>query len=172
MYRLCSLHRQVAYSVADPGCLSRIRDPDFYSSRIPDPKTARKRWVKIIFLSYFFCSHKFHIIENYFIFEMLKKKIWANFHRTTRKIVTKLSKIWIWDPGSGKNLFRIPDPGVKKAPDPGSRIRIRNTAAKYKSRVQIRAGKAAVCVVTWQEGGHLATDHPHSHLQNIRVAYR
>jgi hypothetical protein len=34
------------------------------------------------------------------------------------------------DPGSGKNLFRIPDPGpgVKKAPDPGSRIRVRNTA--------------------------------------------
>ena len=29
----------------------------------------------------------------------------------------------IRDPGSGKNLFRIPDPGVKKAPDPGSWIR-------------------------------------------------
>jgi hypothetical protein len=28
-----------------------------------------------------------------------------------------------WDPGS-----EIRDPGVKKAPDPGSRIRIRNTA--------------------------------------------
>jgi hypothetical protein len=27
----------------------------------------------------------------------------------------------IQDPGSGKNLFQIPDPGVKKAPDPGSR---------------------------------------------------
>jgi hypothetical protein len=26
----------------------------------------------------------------------------------------------IWDPGSGKNLFRLPDPGVKKASDPGS----------------------------------------------------
>ncbi len=26
----------------------------------------------------------------------------------------------IRDPWSGKNLFRIPDPGVKKAPDPGS----------------------------------------------------
>ena len=26
----------------------------------------------------------------------------------------------IRDPGSGKNLFRIPDLGVKKAPDPGS----------------------------------------------------
>jgi hypothetical protein len=28
--------------VADPGCLSRIPDPDFYPSRIPDPKTATK----------------------------------------------------------------------------------------------------------------------------------
>ncbi len=28
----------------------------------------------------------------------------------------------IRDPGSGKNLFRIPDPGVQKAPDPGSWI--------------------------------------------------
>jgi hypothetical protein len=26
----------------------------------------------------------------------------------------------IRDPGSEKNLFRIPDPGIKKAPDPGS----------------------------------------------------
>jgi hypothetical protein len=34
----------------------------------------------------------------------------------------------IRNPGSGENLFRIPDPGVKKAPDPGSRIWIRNTA--------------------------------------------
>jgi len=33
----------------------------------------------------------------------------------------------IRDPGSGKNIFRILDPGVKKAPDPGSPIRIRNT---------------------------------------------
>jgi hypothetical protein len=57
-----------------------------------------------------------------FYFEMLKKKIWANFQRLievfTQKIITKLSKIWIWDPE--KDLCRIPDPGVKKAPDPGS----------------------------------------------------
>jgi hypothetical protein len=55
---------------------------------------------------------------------MFKKKMWADFRRIielfTQKIVTKLSKIWVWDPGSGKNLFRIPDPGVKKAQDPGS----------------------------------------------------
>jgi hypothetical protein len=31
-------------SVGDPGCLSRMPDPDFYPSRIPDPKTAMKDW--------------------------------------------------------------------------------------------------------------------------------
>jgi hypothetical protein len=52
--------------------------------------------------------------------------MWANFQRIielfTIKIVTTLSKIWAWDPGSGKNLFRILNPGsrVKKALDPGS----------------------------------------------------
>jgi hypothetical protein len=48
----------------------------------------------------------------------------ANFQRLkklfTKKIVKKLLKIWSWDPGSGKNPVRIPNPGVKKAPDPGS----------------------------------------------------
>jgi hypothetical protein len=38
-------------SVADPGCLSRIPDPDFYPSRIPDlgswiQKQQQKRGVK------------------------------------------------------------------------------------------------------------------------------
>ncbi len=61
---------------------------------------------------------------------MLKKKIWASFQRIielfTQKIVTKLSKIWVWDPGSeiqdlektysgyriqGSKRHRIPDPG-------------------------------------------------------------
>ena len=66
---------------------------------------------------------------------MQKKKIWASFQRIieifTQKFVTKLYKIWGWDPGSEirdpeKNLFRITDPRsgsrVKKAPDPGSWI--------------------------------------------------
>jgi hypothetical protein len=61
---------------------------------------------------------------------MLKKKIWANFQRiielSTQKIVTKLSKIWVWDPGpeirdpektysgsriQGSKRHRIPDSG-------------------------------------------------------------
>jgi hypothetical protein len=89
-------------SVADPGCLSRIPDPDFYPSRIPDlgsriQKQQQKRGVKNFFCHTFLCSHKFNKIEHYFSFEVLNKKIWANFQRIielfTQKIVTKLSKI-------------------------------------------------------------------------------
>ncbi len=59
---------------------------------------------------------------------MPKKKIWSNFQRIieliTPKIVTKLSKIWVCDPGSAirKNLFRIPDPGSRD--EKGTRSRI------------------------------------------------
>ncbi len=71
-----------------------------------------------------FCSHKFHKTEYYFIFDMLKKKIWPNFPRSievfTQKIVTKPSKIWVWDPESGIRKKPLPDPGAKNAPDPGS----------------------------------------------------
>ncbi len=38
----------------------------------------------------------------------------------TQKIVTKLSKVWVWDPGSGKTYPGSRIQGVKKAPDPGS----------------------------------------------------
>jgi hypothetical protein len=62
---------------------------------------------------------------------MLKKIIWVNFQRITelftQKIVKKLSKIWVWDPGSEIRKkpiadpgSQIPDSGVKKALDPGS----------------------------------------------------
>jgi hypothetical protein len=43
----------------------------------------------------------------------------------TQKIVKKLSRIWVWDPGSGKP---IPDPGSRGQKGTGSRIRILNTA--------------------------------------------
>jgi hypothetical protein len=57
-------------SVADPGCLSRVPDPDFYPYRIPDPTATEEKGKNL--LLYFFCavaSHKCHKIENYFIFE-------------------------------------------------------------------------------------------------------
>jgi hypothetical protein len=71
---------------------------------------------------------------------MLKKKIWASFQRIidlfTQKFVTKLSKMGLGF-GIRKNLFWIPDPGlgVKRAPYPGSRIWIRNTACNHKVRL-------------------------------------
>ncbi len=76
-------------SVADPVCSRFIPDPDFYpsrmadpGSRIPDPKTATKeRGEKKNLCHTFLCSHKFHKIVHYFSFEVLKKKIWANFRR-------------------------------------------------------------------------------------------
>jgi hypothetical protein len=53
---------------------------------------------------------------------VLNKKIY--FQRIielfTQKVVTKLSKIWVWYPRSGIRKKPILDPGVKKAPDPGS----------------------------------------------------
>ena len=79
-------YRMAATSVADQGCLSRIPDPDFYPSRIPDlgfldPKKGTKERGEKIFFHTILCSHKFHKIDNYFSFEVLKKKIWANFQR-------------------------------------------------------------------------------------------
>ncbi len=116
-----------------------ILDPGSWFLPIPDPgswisdpgsKNSNKRegWKKICCHN-FLCSHKFHKIANYFSFEVLRKKIWANFERIieffTQKIVNKLSKIWVWDPGSeirdpgsGKNLFRIPGSKRHRIPDP------------------------------------------------------
>jgi hypothetical protein len=100
-----------------------IPDPEFYGThpgwipylRSRIQKQQQNRGVKKISCQIFFCSHKFHKIENYFIFEMLKKKIRASFQRIIeffiQRFVTNFSKIWVWDPG----------PGVKKALDPGSR---------------------------------------------------
>jgi hypothetical protein len=50
-------------------------------SRIPDPKTVTNERGEKNCCHTFFCSHKFHKIEYYFIFEMLKKKIRASFQR-------------------------------------------------------------------------------------------
>ncbi len=105
-------------SVSDPWCLSRIPDPDFCPSRIPDlgsriQKQQQKRGVINICCT-FFCSHKNHKIENYInwwtkkfglVYKELKEL-------STQQIVIKLSKIWVG--------IRDPGPVVKKTPDPGS----------------------------------------------------
>jgi hypothetical protein len=88
-----------------------IPDPDFIhpGSRIPDPKTATKERGEKIFCRTFFCSHKYHKIENCFIL-----KIWTNLQRIIELfypiIVISLSKIWILDPRSGIRNKPLPDP--------------------------------------------------------------
>jgi hypothetical protein len=111
----------------------RIPDPDFYPSRlpdpvsrIPDPKTAIKERGEKNFVVVP-CNVATNFTKLKIILALvLKKKIWANFQRIielfTQKIVTKLSKIWVWDPGSDiRDLEKTYS---------GSRIRIRNTAGR------------------------------------------
>jgi hypothetical protein len=77
-----------------------IPDPDFI--HIPEPTTETKEEGEKV-LSYLFCSHKYKKIVNYFISEKVKKKIeiiTKNYSIFT--LVTKLSTIWVWYPGSGK----------------------------------------------------------------------
>ncbi len=119
-------------SVADPGCLSRIPDPDFYPSRIPDlgsriqNQQQKGEVKKKLDVKLFYVATKFNKIVNYFSFEVLNKKIWENFQRIIELFTQKLSKssskygLGIRDPRSGirKKPIPDPDPGVKKAPIP------------------------------------------------------
>ncbi len=107
----------------------RIRDvyPGFWLLPIPDPgsknSNKRERWKKISCYT-FFCSSKFHKIENYFIFEKLKKKMWANFQRFIElftQILSPSSQIYWFgmrDPRSGKNLLRIQGSKRHRIPNP------------------------------------------------------
>ena len=96
-------------SVADPGCLSRIPDPDFYPSRILDPrswnqKQQQKRGVRKNLLSFFLETNitKWKL----FYFWSGEEQNLGQFTKNCRtfypKIVIKLSKIWVWDLGSEK----------------------------------------------------------------------
>ncbi len=53
-------------------------------------------------------------------------QILKNYWSFYPKIVTKLSKTWVWDPGSENRKKPIPDPGFRGQKGTGSRIRIRN----------------------------------------------
>jgi hypothetical protein len=87
-------------------------------------KQQQKRGVKKIVI--LFCSHKFHKIEYYFIFEMLWKKFGPVFKEFYPKKFHYALKYIVWDPGSGKSY-----PGSRGPKGIGSRIRIRNTGCRY-----------------------------------------
>ncbi len=107
--------------IPDPG--SRILDP---GSRISDPgsknSNKRERWKKICYHT-FCCSHKFHKIEYYVIFEMVKKKNVGQFTKNCWSFYPKNFQYALkyMDSGSG---IRDPGSGIRKKPipNPGSRI--------------------------------------------------
>ena len=101
---------RAVYSVADPGCLSgsRIR---FFS--IPDPN----------------CVYPGSSSKNLSILTPKKAKKWF---LSSKKYDPGCSSR-IQDPDADFLPSRILDPGVKKAPNPGSQIRIRNTGPGYAS---------------------------------------
>ncbi len=133
--RFCQIWiSKTSFLHAGPQCCGSgmfIPDPGSWFLPIPDPgsKNSYKRegWKKKLYLT-FFCSHKFHKCK-IILFLNCSKKNWAKLQRIkelfTQKVVAKLSKIWVWDPGSeirdpewvysgsriqGSKRHRIPDP--------------------------------------------------------------
>jgi hypothetical protein len=109
-----------------------LRIKDFYPGSwflsITDGETRiqqqqQKRSGKTNFFPTFVVATNIKILKLFYIWTV--KDIWASSQRIIviflpRKLLISSEKyrFGIRDPGSGKNLFRIPDPTVKKAPDP------------------------------------------------------
>ncbi len=109
--------------VADPGCFSRILIFIHLGYRQQQPQ---KRGVKLCCPT-FFSSHKYHKIVSYFIFKQIKKRnlkqvftmYFSTFYQQKLSLSSQKCRFRMRDPGSGKNLCRIPDLGLKKTSDPG-----------------------------------------------------
>jgi hypothetical protein len=97
-----------------------IQDPDFFSSWIPYPTTP--------------------------ILEQVQKDFWSNWEPIDKKLniqknVINLSEILDGDPESGKKPISDPDPGIDKAPDPGSgsaTLLFSKSLESERNRIQIK----------------------------------
>jgi hypothetical protein len=111
--------------IPDPGSwILPIPDP---GSQIPDPKTATKdRGGKKFFVKPFFVATNFTKLNIILFLICWRKKFGPIFHELLKFLPKKLSPspqkygLGIRDPGSGKNLFRIPDPGSRGQKGTGS----------------------------------------------------
>jgi hypothetical protein len=109
-----------AASVADPGCLSRIPDPDFYPSRIADlgsriQKQVQKRGVKKkSFVKHFFVATNFPKCKIILFFNCSRKKFGQNFKELWKFLPKKLSissqKYEFGIQGSKRHPIPDPDP--------------------------------------------------------------
>ncbi len=141
-------------SVADPGCLSRILIFTHPGSRISDPRSKnrnkREGWKKVCCHT-FFCSHKFHKIEHYFILICWRKKFDPIFYKLLKFLPKKLSLssqkygFGIRDPRSGiqgSKRHRIPDPDPQHCTQLYNEItRVHTVPWTVPEPVQIQGGK-------------------------------
>ncbi len=111
--------------MADPGCLSRIPDPDFYpsrisdpgsrisdlGSRIPDPKTATKeRGGKKFVVIIFYVATNFTKLQIILFLKFWRKELY-NFLPKKLSISSQKYGFGIRDPRSGIRKKPNPDPG-------------------------------------------------------------
>jgi hypothetical protein len=121
-----------------------IQDPDFYPSRIPDPKTASKEGRKKN------CCHTLYVASNFtklkiILFLKCWRKKLGQFSKNYRTFYPKNChslKYWfgIRDPRSGIWKKSILDPGSRG--QKGTRSRIRNTGLTTKEKPIIVREKA------------------------------
>ncbi len=111
-----------------------IPDPGSWFLPIPDPRTAtKKRGEKKLVVIPFYLATNFTKLNIILVLKSWRKKCWSIFKELYNFLPKKLSLssltygFGIRDPGSEiqdpektYSGSRIPDPGVKKAPDPGS----------------------------------------------------
>ncbi len=98
--------------IPDPGSwFLPIPDP---GSRIPEPKTASKeRGEKIFVVIPFIVATNFTKLKIILFLKCWRKNLGTIFKESSLSSLKYGFRIR--DPGYGKNLFRIPDPGVKEA---------------------------------------------------------
>jgi hypothetical protein len=130
-------------SRSKPGCLSRILTFIHPGSRIQQQQQKRKGKKLFVVLSFLVATNLSH---------PLRIEVFFN-----TKIVTKLSKLLVWDPESDKKLYRIPDPGVKKVRGPRSgfaTVESRNPDSR-RAKIALNLKKCFLVLNIWFLAGGL-----------------
>ena len=144
-----------------------IPDPDFYPSQIPDPGSNysnkgegwKKNWCHTFFVATNFTKLKIILFLKCWRkkFGPIFKELLKNYRTFTKTTVTKLSKIWVWNPETGirdpeKTYFgsRIQGSKRHKIPDSGSRIQSRNTGCEGKKLTHLVSWFVSLLDMLWR----------------------
>jgi hypothetical protein len=95
-------------------------NPDFYPSRIPDPKTAKKEKGGKTLLSYLFVATNIKTLKHILFLNWREEKKFGPIYIEFYIFLPQKLSLNSPGPRSGTRKKPISDPGVKKAPDTGS----------------------------------------------------